>query len=100
MTYVVSIATCNKLKLDLFPSYVPLCKSIVLTCSEYLIEEYLDTDTIGEFIIKYKNNNNLTLKDISKLTGFSVSHISNIINGKNITSTFANKINIFKNNSY
>lgn len=82
MTCSLSIATYDKLKMELFLSYVPLYKSIILTCSDYLIEEYLETDTIGEFIVKYKNNNNVTLKDISKLTGFSVSHLSNVINGK------------------
>ncbi|MBC8630496.1 helix-turn-helix transcriptional regulator [[Eubacterium] tenue] len=53
-----------------------------MTSSYYLIEDYLDTDTIGEFILKFKNNNNLTLKDISNMTGFSVSHISNLVHGK------------------
>lgn len=53
MTYVVSIAIYNKLKMDLFQYYVPLYKSIALTFTEYLIEEYLDTDSMGEFIIKF-----------------------------------------------
>lgn len=73
-----------KLKIDLFPLYVPLYKSIILTSTDYLIQEYLDTDTIGEFIIKFKTNNNLTLKDISNRTGFSMSHISNVLNGKKL----------------
>ena len=96
MTYVVSIATYDKLKMGLSPSYVHLYKSIDLTCNEYLIEEYLDTDTIGKFIVKFENNNNLTLKDISNMTGFSVSHISNVINGKHPSVNLIKSINKLK----
>ncbi|MCE9674432.1 hypothetical protein LPC27_01525 [Paraclostridium bifermentans] len=32
------------------------------------------------------------------MTGFSISHLSNIINGKNITADFINAINRLKNN--
>lgn len=85
MTYVVNIATNFNLKIYLFPPYVPLYKSMVLTSNEYLIEEYLDTDTICEFIIKFKNNNNLTLKDIY-----------NVLNGKKPSSDFISKIYEFK----
>ena len=92
MTYSVSIATYDELKMSLFPNYVPLYKSIDLTSNKYLFEEYLDTDTIGEFIIKLKKNKNLTLKDISNLTGFSVTHISNVINGKQHSIDFIKKI--------
>ena len=96
MTYSVSIATYNELKMRLFPSYVPLYKSIDLTSNKYLFEEYLDTDTIGEFIIKLKKNKNLTLKDISNLTGFSVTHISNVIYGKKASIKFVESINKLK----
>ena len=96
MTYSVSIATYNELKMILFPSYVPLYKSIDLTSNKYLFEEYLDTDTIGEFIIKLKKNKNLTLKDISNLTGFSVTHISNVIYGKKASIKFVESINKLK----
>ena len=92
MTYSVSIATYDELKISLFPVYIPLYKSIDLASNKYLFEEYLDTDTIGEFIIKLKKNKNLTLKDISNITGFSVTHISNVINGKKPSSNFINKI--------
>ncbi|MDU6482036.1 MAG: hypothetical protein E6538_08555 [Paeniclostridium sordellii] len=57
-----------------------------------MIEEYLDTDTIEGFIIKFKNNNNLTLKDIY--------HISNVISGKKASSNFINKISKLKNIYY
>ncbi len=96
MTYSLSIATYNKSKIDLFPPYVPLYKSIILTFNEYLIEEYLDTDTLGEFILKFKKNNNLTLKGISIMTGFSVSHISNVINGKSASVNLIKSINKLK----
>lgn len=96
MTHSVSIAIYNKLKVDLFPCYVPLYKSIVLTYSGYFIEEYLDSNTIAEFIVKYKKNSNLTLKDISSMIGFSISHISNLINVKNATCDFAEKVNLLK----
>lgn len=96
MTFIVNIATYDKLKMDLFPPYVPLYKSIVLTYTEYLIKEYLDTDTICEFIVKFKNNNNLTLKDISNMTGFSISHISNIIHGKLPSNKLIKSINKLK----
>ena len=96
MTYSVSIATYNELKMRLFPSYVPLYKSIDLSSNKYLFEEYLDTDTIGEFIIKLKKNKNLTLKDISNLTGFSVTHISNVIYGKKASIKFVESINKLK----
>ena len=92
MTNSVSIAIYDKLKIDLFPPYIPLYKSIILTSTEYLIEKYLDTDTIGEFIVKYKKNNNLNLKDISIITGFSISYISNIINGKPASSNIIKSI--------
>lgn len=97
MTYSLSIATYNELKMSLFPSYVPLCRSIILTCNAYLIEEYLDNDTIGEFIVKFKKNNNLTLKDISRITGFSISHISNVIHGKYPSVKLAESIYTLKN---
>ena len=96
MTYIVSIATYEELKMSLFPSYIPLYKSIDLTSNKYLFEEYLDTDTIGEIIIKIKKNNNLTLKDISNLTGFSITHISNVIYGKKASVKFIKSINNLK----
>ena len=92
MTYSVRIATYDELKRSLFPSYVPLYKSINLASNKYLFEEYLDTDTIGELIIKIKKNKNLTLKDISSLTGFSITHISNVIYGKKASSRFIKSI--------
>ncbi|WP_263349459.1 helix-turn-helix domain-containing protein [Paraclostridium sp. AKS81] len=82
MTSVVSIATYKEAKERLFPPYVPLYKTIRLYSEDFLFEEYLESDSIGEFIVKFKKNNNLTLKDISNMTGFSVSHISNVIQGK------------------
>lgn len=82
MTSVVSIATYKEAKERLFPPYVPLYKTIRLYSEDFLFEEYLDSDSIGEFIVKFKKNNNLTLKDISNMTGFSVSHLSNVIQGK------------------
>lgn len=82
MTSVVSIATYKEAKERLFPAYVPLYKTIRLYSEDFLFEEYLESDSIGEFIVKFKKNNNLTLKDISNMTGFSVSHISNVIQGK------------------
>lgn len=82
MTSVVSIATYKEAKERLFPPYVPLYKTIRLYSEDFLFEEYLDSDSIGEFLVKFKKNNNLTLKDISNMTGFSVSHISNVIQGK------------------
>ena len=96
MTYSVSIATYDELKMGLFPNYVPLYKSINLASNKYLFEEYLDTDTIGELIIKIKKNKNLTLKDISNLTGFSVTHISNVIYGKKASVKFIKSINNLK----
>lgn len=59
-----------------------LYKTIRLYSDYFLFEEYLENDSIGEFIVKFKSNNNLTLEDISNMTGFSVSHISNSINRK------------------
>lgn len=100
MTSVVSIAMYKEAKESLFPPYVPLYKTVRLYSEDFLFEEYLESDSIGEFIVKFKKNNNLTLKDISTMTGFSVSHISNVINGKNITPTFIKKINILKNTFY
>lgn len=88
MTSVVSIATYKEAKERLFPSYVPLYKTIKLYSEDFLFEEYLESDSIGEFIVKFKKNNNLTLKDISNMTGFSVSHIANVIYGKNATPDF------------
>ena len=96
MTYSVSIATYDELKIGLFPNYVPLYKSIDLTSNKYLFEEYLDTDTIGEFIIKLKKNKNLNLKDISNLTGFSITHISNVVHGKQASNEFINRVNKLK----
>ena len=96
MTYSVSIATYEEAKMDLFPLYVPLYKSINLASNKYLFEEYLDTDTIGELIIKIKKNKNLTLKDLSNLTGFSVTHISNVIYGKKPSIKFIKSINNLK----
>ncbi|WP_265100335.1 helix-turn-helix domain-containing protein [Paraclostridium bifermentans] len=98
MTSVVSIATYQEAKEGLFPPYVPLYKTIKLYSEDFLFEEYLDSDSVGEFLVKFKKNNNLTLKDISNMTGFSISHLSNIINGKNITADFINAINRLKNN--
>lgn len=92
MTSVVSIATYKEVKEGLFTSYVPLYKTIKLYSEEFLFEEYLDSDSIVEFIVKFKNNNNLTLNDISNITGFSVSHISNVINGKKASDYFIKKI--------
>lgn len=82
MTSIVSIATYKEAKESLFPPYVPLYKTVRLYSQDFLFEEYLEGDSIGEFIVKFKKNNNLTLKDISNMTGFSVSHISNVIQGK------------------
>ncbi|WP_143709809.1 helix-turn-helix domain-containing protein [Paraclostridium bifermentans] len=82
MTSVVSISTYKEAKERLFPPYVPLYKTIRLYSDDFLFEEYLENDSIGEFIVKFKKNNNLTLEDISNMTGFSVSHLSNVINGK------------------
>lgn len=96
MTLVVSIATYKEAKERLFPPYVPLYKTIRLHSEDFLFEEYLDSDSVGEFLIKFKKNHNLTLKDISNMTGFSVSHIANVIYGKNATPDFINKINKFK----
>ena len=92
MTSIVSIAIYKEFKESLFLSYIPLYVTINLSSSEYLYEEYLESDSIGEYIIKYKNNNNLTLKNLSNITGFSISHISNIINGKKASLDFINKI--------
>lgn len=98
MTSVVSIATYKEAKERLFPHYVPLYKTVKLYSEDFLFEEYLDSDSVGEFLVKFKKNNNLTLKDISNMTGFSVSHISNVINGKKATSEFLNAINILNLN--
>lgn len=92
MTSVVSIATYKEAKERLFPPYVPLYKTIRLYSEDFLFEEYLESDSVGEFLVKFKKNNNLTLKDISNMTGFSISHISNVINGKRSTSDFIKKI--------
>ncbi|MCE9674429.1 helix-turn-helix domain-containing protein [Paraclostridium bifermentans] len=67
-------------------------KTVRLYSEDFLFEDYLESDSIGEFIVKFKKNNNLTLKDISDMTSFSVSHISNIINGKQASDDFINKI--------
>lgn len=96
MTSVVSIATYKEAKEGLFPSYVPLYKTIKLYSEDFLFEEYLESDSIGEFIVKFKKNNNLTLKDISNMTGFSVSHIANVIYGKNATQDFISAISKLK----
>lgn len=92
MTSVVSIATYQEAKERLFPPYVPLYKTIKLYSEDFLFEEYLESDSIGEFIVKFKKNNNLTLDDISNMTGFSVSHIANVIYGKKASSLFIQKI--------
>lgn len=96
MTSVVSIATYKEAKERLFPSYVPLYKTVRLYSKDFLFEDYLESDSIGEFIVKFKKNNNLTLKDISNMTGFSVSHLSNIIYGKKATSKFCHEVNKLK----
>ena len=96
MTSVVSIATYKEAKERLFPSYVPLYKTIRLYSEDFLFEEYLESDSIGEFLIKFKKNNNLTLKDISNMTGFSPSHIANVIYGKNPTPDFIRAISKLK----
>lgn len=96
MTSVVNIATYKKAKESLFPPYVPLSKTVRLYSEDFLFEEYLDSDSVGEFLVKFKKNNNLTLEDISNMTGFSVSHISNVINGKNSTSDFVLEISKLK----
>ncbi|KGJ50712.1 hypothetical protein KD33_01595 [Clostridium sp. NCR] len=83
-------------KEKLFPPYVPLYKTIKLYSEDFLFEEYLESDSIGEFIVKFKKNNNLTLKDISNMTGFSVSHIANVIYGKNATPDFIRAISKLK----
>ncbi|GIM30772.1 hypothetical protein PAGU1678_00420 [Paraclostridium bifermentans subsp. muricolitidis] len=44
----------------MFPPYVPLYKTIRLYSDDFLFEEYLENDSIGEFIFKFKKNNNLT----------------------------------------
>ncbi|MBW4862961.1 MAG: helix-turn-helix domain-containing protein [Paeniclostridium sp.] len=88
MTSVVSIATYKEAKEGLFPSYIPLYKTVRLYYEDFLFEEYLNSDSVGELIVKFKKNNNLTLEDISNMTDFSVSHISNVINGKNATQDF------------
>lgn len=82
MTSVVSITTYKEAKEKLFPSYVPLYKTVKLYSEDLLFEEYLDSDSVGEFIVKFKKNNNLTLKDISNMTGFSLYHLSNLIQDK------------------
>lgn len=97
MTSVVSIATYKEAKERLFPSYVPLYKTVRLYSEDFLFEEYLESDSIGEFLVKFKKNNNLTLKDISNMTGFSSSHIANVIYGKNATPDFIDKISQLKN---
>lgn len=97
MTSVVSIATYKEAKERLFPSYVPLYKTVRLYSKDFLFEEYLESDSVCEFLVKFKKNNNLTLEDISNMTGFSVSHISNVIYGKNATPDFILKINKLKN---
>lgn len=80
----------------MFPTYVPLYKTIRLYSEDFLFEEYLESDSIGEFIVKFKKNNNLTLEDISNMTGFSASHICNVINGKNVTPDFIRAISKIK----
>lgn len=77
----------------MFPPYVPLYKTIRLYSNDFLFEEYLESDSIGEFIVKFKKNNNLTLKYISNMTGFSVSHVSNVINEKPPSSKLIKSIN-------
>lgn len=96
MTSVVSIAMYKEAKESLFPPYVPLYKTVRLYSEDFLFEDYLDSDSIGEFIVKFKKNNNLTLEDISNMTGFSVSHISNVIYGKNATPDFIRSISKLK----
>ncbi|WP_394862993.1 hypothetical protein [Paraclostridium bifermentans] len=100
MTSVVSIATYKEAKEMLFPPYAPLYKTIRLYSEDFLFEEYLDSDSVGEFLVKFKKNNNLTLKDISNMTGFTPSHIANVIYGKKASLNFLNKINQFKNTYY
>ncbi|WP_270670860.1 hypothetical protein [Paraclostridium bifermentans] len=92
MTSVVSIATYKEAKEKLFPHYVPLYKTIQLYSEDFLFEEYLESDSVSEFLVKFKKNNNLTLEDISNMTGFSVSHIANVIYGKKASSLFIQKI--------
>lgn len=99
MTSIVSIATYKEAKERLFPPYVPLYKTVKLYSEDFLFEEYLDSDSVGEFLVKFKKNNNLTLEDISNMTGFSISHISNVINGKKATSDFLDAINVLKLNT-
>ncbi|WP_283594098.1 helix-turn-helix domain-containing protein [Paraclostridium bifermentans] len=99
MTSVVSIAMYKEAKERLFPPYVPLYKTVRLYSEDFLFEEYLESDSIGEFLVKFKKNNNLTLEDISNMTGFSISHISNVINGKKATSDFLDAINVLKLNT-
>lgn len=65
MTSVVSIATYKEAKKSLFTSYVHLYKAIRFYSQNFLFEEYLESDSISQFIVKFKKNNNLTLKDIS-----------------------------------
>lgn len=96
MTSVVSIATYKETKERLFPPYVPLYKTVRLYSEDFLFEEYLESDSISEFLIKFKKNNNLTLKDISNMTGFSVSHIANVIYGKLPSSKLIKSINKLK----
>lgn len=96
MTSVVSIAMYKKAKEGLFPSYVPLYKTVRLYSEDFLFEEYLESDSIGDFLVKFKKNNNLTLKDISNMTGFSVSHIANVIYGKKASNGFIQKLKNLK----
>ncbi|MCR1875129.1 helix-turn-helix domain-containing protein [Paraclostridium bifermentans] len=96
MTSVVSIATYKEAKERLFPPYVPLYKAVRLYSEDFLFEEYLESDSVGKFIVKFKKNNNLTLKDISNMTGFSVSHIANIIYGKKPSVNFIQNIKKLK----
>lgn len=96
MTLVVSIATYKEAKERLFPPYVPLYKTVRLYSEDFLFEEYLDSDSVSEFLVKFKKNNNLTLKDISTMTGFSPSHIANVIYGKNATQDFKTAISKLK----
>lgn len=66
----------------------------------------LDTDEIGSFIKEYrKNNENLTLRGLSDLTGISFSHLGKIERGehtptKETLNIIANALGIDKNKLY
>jgi predicted transcriptional regulator len=98
MTATPRIATQeDNVRSSFFPSYVPIHKRITLYTEDYLLLEYSSDDTMCEFINKYRTNNNLTLKEFSKIIGFSVSHICNVLHGKKPSQEFIDKIILVRN---